>query len=143
MVCGRGCGVKDHPGNAEREQARVADGIGFGGEVGLGFRALLPLGGERGGDGRLAAVLGEVGQGAAEGDGAEGLGVFTVLVDILGVEGEEGIGWGIVAGPEKGADPGVGILLREPGELEVVGGGEGLALDVEHGGGESHDEDDG
>ena len=142
-VRGWGCGVEDHPGDAEGEETGVADGVGLGGEVGLGVGALLPLGGEGGGDGRFAAVLGEVGEGAAEGDGAEGLGVFAVLVDVLGVEGEEGVGRGVVAGPEEGLDPGVGILLRAPGELEVVGGGEGLALDVEHGGGESDEEDRG
>lgn len=42
----------------------------------------------------------------------------------------------MVAGPEECPNPGVGIALGEPGKFEVFGCGEGLTLDVEHGGGD-------
>ena len=135
--------MEDHPGDAEGEESRVADGVGLGGEVELSVGALLPLGGEPGRDGGLATVLGEVGDSAAEGDGAKGLGVFAVFVHVFGVEGEEGVRGRVVAAPEEGLHPGVGVLLRAPGELEMLGGGEGLALHVEHRCGECEEDDDG
>ena len=95
----------------------VTEGVGFGGEVDLCGGSLLPLIGEGGGDGRLAAVFGEVWQGAAEGGGTEGLGVFAVFVDILCVEGEEGVVGGVVASPEEGAGP--GVAWGDAGELDV------------------------
>ena len=103
-----GCGgVQHHPVDAEVEEAGVAEGIGFGGEVGLRGCTLLPLIGECGRDGSLAAVFGEVWQGTAQGCGAEGLGVFAVFVDIFCVEGEEGDWRGIGARPQECLRPGV------------------------------------
>jgi hypothetical protein len=104
---------------------------------------LQPLGGERGGDGGLASVFGEVGDGATERDGTEGLGILAVLVDVLCIEGKEGVGWGIVSAPQKGLHPRIRILLREPRKLEMLRGGERLSLHVEHGGGEREDKDSG
>lgn len=119
----------------------VAEVVGFGGEIDLGSGSLEPLFGEGGGDGRFSAILGEVRQGAAESGGAEGLGVFAVFVDILWVEGEESVVGGVVAGPEEGSGP--GIARGEPGEFEVVRGGEGVALHGEHGGCEREKDCDG
>ncbi len=140
---GVGVGVEDEPCDAERMEAGVAGGVGLGGEVALGVLTLEPLVGELGRDGCFAAVFGEVGDGAAEGGGAEGLGVFAVFVDVLCVEGEEGVGGCVVACPEEGLDPGVWVAVGEPGEFEVFGCGEGLALNVEHCRGESEEDEDG
>ena len=58
--------------------------------------------------------------------------------DVVCVKGEESIFGGVIAGPEESLDPGVGRVAA--GKFEVVGGGEGAALDVEHEGSECEKE---
>ena len=132
-------GLEDEPGDVEGGEGGEALGVGHGFEAGLGGLAEDPGGGEVWRDAGFAAVFGVVGEGGALGDGAEGLGVFAVAAgDVAGVEGEEGVFGGVVAGPEEGLDP--GVRWGAAGEFKVVRGGEGAALDVEHEGSEGEEE---
>jgi hypothetical protein len=126
---GDGGALEDEPGDAEGVERGEAGGVSGCGRAevllcGLGDG---PRGGERGRDGGFAAVFGVVGKGRAFGDGAEALGVFAGGVDVVGVEGEEGVFGGVVADPEEGLEPGVsgvrvGVLVTSSmwGELGKV-----------------------
>ncbi len=126
--------MEEHPCDAEGEQAGVAGRVVEYGEMGLCGDAVGPAGGQKGRDGGDAAVLGEVRQLAALGDSAKELRVFAVGGDVVGVEGEEGVVGGVVAGVEEGLLP--GVARGEPGEFDVGVGGVEAALDEEHGDGE-------
>jgi len=113
---------------------RAARGVAFMVQVELRGDAGGPLVGERGSDGRFAAVLGKIRERTALGDGAEGLGIFAGEGDVVGIEREECVDRGVGAAPEEGLGPGVG-RLRAPGKIDVDVGGELDALDGEHGDG--------
>lgn len=130
-------GVEDHPCGAKGEDAGVALCVVELAEVLLGLRALPPTDREWrfAGEGtirRFSAVFGVVGQHAALCDGAEDLCVFTVGVDVTGVERENGVGWGVVFDPDEGLDPGVGVVVAGPFDLWRRREGEALDSEEAH-----------
>jgi len=135
----RGCGgVENQPVNAEGKQAGIAGGFIECAEVGLSGRAKEPSVGERRSDGGFSAVLRVIGKDAALGRGAEGLRVFAGGGDVVCIDGKEGVAWGVVARPEEGLRPGIGI--GPVGEFKMRGRREGGALGFEHDGGEGNDD---
>ena len=71
------------------------------------------------------------------------LAIFAGGGDVVGVNGEEGIAWGVIADPEKSLRPGVGVVGNSPWKLEMFGRGEGCSLCCEHNCGEGQKHSDG
>ncbi len=103
--------MEEHVGGMEGSEEGVTGWVVLLAEVCLGVGGCEPAVGEGGGDGRFAAVFGEVRERGALGDGAEGLGVLAFCVDVFVVEGDEGVVWGVVLDPEEGLGPGVGVVV--------------------------------
>ena len=113
-MSGYGRGVEHHPRRAEDLQVRVTNGVALIAKIFLGGGTLLPERRQWGSDRGLAAILRVVRNGAAQRDGAEGLGVFAIGVHVASVEREERILWCVLFRPQEGLDPRIGVLRSAP-----------------------------
>ena len=102
-----GVGDED-PIDAEAELEALEVGELEVGPAGLGLSLLFPEGAELGDFGDDRGVFDGVSEGASLGKGAEAVIVLAWGFEVMGIEGEVGIGGCVVLDPVEGLEPGIG-----------------------------------